>query len=209
MLQFAASDLKEGRTRLTDSHSSCLLTPEAAPRGSSREGLEPRERGKTFAILSILLILSKHQNHMILAILLAAAATVTPEVADSGWISGNTLTTILSILCGAGGIVGGKMWGDRSTKKREEEIRAQIANELRAKITNDPMHIEQSHYQADMKANAAAHTDIFGRLRILEAEMAGIKALVTAKFDGLSAQIMETREMVRSLYDRVCNGKKR
>ena len=146
---------------------------------------------------------------MILAILLAAAATVAPGVADSGWISGNTLTTILSILCGAGGIVGGKMWGDRSTKKREDEIRAQIANELRAKITNDPMHIEQSHYQADMKANAAAHTDIFGRLRILEAEMAGIKALVTAKFDGLSAQIMETREMVRSLYDRVCNGKKR
>ena len=80
---------------------------------------------------------------MILAILLAAAATVTPEVADSGWISGNTLTTILSILCGAGGIVGGKMWGDRSTKKREEEIRAQIANELRAKIVNDPLHISK------------------------------------------------------------------
>lgn len=147
---------------------------------------------------------------MTLALLLAAAATVAPEVADSGWISGNTLTTILSILCGAGAGIGcGKMWGDRNVKKREEEIRAQIANELRAKITNDPMHIEQSHYQADMKANASAHTDIFSRLRILEAEMAGIKALVTAKFDGLSAQIMETREMVRSLYDRVCNGKKR
>ena len=146
--------------------------------------------------------------------LAAAAAAETavsgaPEVAGSGWISGNTLTTILSILCGAGGIVGGKMWGERNTQKREDEVRAQIANELRAKITNDPMHIEQSHYQADMKANAAAHTDIFGRLRLLEAEMAGIKALVTAKFDGLSAQIMETREMVRSLYDRVCNGKKR
>ena len=154
-------------------------------------------------------------NAMSFSLMIAAAAaaetavTGAPEVAGGGWISGNTLTTMLSILCGAGGIVGGKMWGDRSTKKREEEIRAQIANELRAKITNDPMHIEQSHYQADMKANAAAHTDIFGRLRLLEAEMAGIKALVTAKFDGLSAQIMETREMVRSLYDRVCNGKKR
>ena len=153
---------------------------------------------------------------MSFSLMIAAAAAAetavigAPEVAGGGWISGNTLTTILSILCGAGAGIGcGKMWGDRSTKKREEEIRAQIANELRAKITNDPMHIEQSHYQADMKANAAAHTDIFGRLRLLEAEMAGIKALVTAKFDGLSAQIMETREMVRSLYDRVCNGKKR
>ena len=78
----------------------------------------------------------------------AAAATETdvtgaPEVAGGGWISGNTLTTILSILCGAGGIVGGKMWGDRSTKKREEEIRAQIVNELRAKIVNDPLHVQQ------------------------------------------------------------------
>lgn len=150
-----------------------------------------------------------------LGVMIAAAAaaetavTGAPEVAGSGWISGDTLTTILSILCGAGGIVGGKMWGDRNAKKHEDEIRTQIANELRAKIVNDPMHIEQSHYQADMKANAAAHTDIFGRLRSLEADVAGIKATITARFDGLSAQLMETREMVRSLYDKVCNGGKR
>lgn len=146
---------------------------------------------------------------MTLAIILAAAATVTPGVADSGWISGNTLTTILSILCGAGGIVGGKMWGDRSAKKHEDEIRAQIANELRAKIVNDPMHVEQSGYQATMKANASDHADIFARLRFLETEVASVKATITAKFDGLSAQIMETREMVRSLYERVCNGRRK
>lgn len=144
---------------------------------------------------------------MILAILLAAAATVTPGVADSGWISGNTLTTILSILCGAGGIVGGKMWGDRSAKKHEDEIRAQIANELRAKIVNDPMHVEQSGYQATMKENASDHADIFARLRFLETEVASVKATITAKFDGLSAQIMETREMVRSLFDKICKRK--
>ena len=146
---------------------------------------------------------------MTLALILAAAATVTPGVADSGWISGNTLTTILSILCGAGGIVGGKMWGDRSAKKHEDEIRAQIANELRAKIVNDPMHVEQSGYQATMKANASDHADIFARLRFLETEVASVKATITAKFDGLSAQIMETREMVRSLYERVCNGRRK
>ena len=150
-----------------------------------------------------------------LGVMLAAAAaaetavTGAPEVAGGGWISGDTLTTILSILCGAGGIVGGKMWGDRSAKKHEDEIRTQIANELRAKIVNDPMHIEQSNYQATMKANAADHADIFARLRFLESELAGVKATMVAKFDGLSAYMMETREMVRSLYDKVCNGGKR
>ena len=147
---------------------------------------------------------------LILGVTIAAAAAG----GDGDLISGKMLAALFAaIFAGGGGIwigrKGGESAAEKSFEKREEEIRAQIANELQAKITNDPMHIEQSHYQADMKANAAAHTDIFGRLRILEAEMAGIKALVTAKFDGLSAQIMETREMVRSLYDRVCNGKKR
>ena len=147
---------------------------------------------------------------LILGVTIAAAAAG----GDGDPISGKMLAALFAaIFAGGGGIwigrKGGESAAEKSFEKREEEIRAQIANELRAKITNDPMHIEQSRYQADMKANAAAHTDIFGRLRLLEAEMAGIKALVTAKFDGLSAQIMETREMVRSLYDRVCNGKKR
>lgn len=147
---------------------------------------------------------------LILGVTIAAAAAG----GDGDLISGKMLAALFAaIFAGGGGIwigrKGGESAAEKSFEKREQEIRAQIANELRAKITNDPMHIEQSHYQADMKANAAAHTDIFGRLRLLEAEMAGIKALVTAKFDGLSAQIMETREMVRSLYDRVCNGKKR
>ena len=147
---------------------------------------------------------------LILGVTIAAAAAG----GDGDLISGKMLAALFAaIFAGGGGIwigrKGGESAAEKSFEKREEEIRAQIENELRTKITNDPMHIEQSHYQADMKANAAAHTDIFGRLRILEAEMAGIKALVTAKFDGLSAQIMETREMVRSLYDRVCNGKKR
>ena len=149
-------------------------------------------------------------NLLSLGVMIAATAAG----GDGDLISGKMLAALFAaIFAGGGGIwigrKGGESAAEKSFEKREQEIRAQIANELRAKITNDPMHIEQSHYQADMKANAAAHTDIFGRLRLLEAEMAGIKALVTAKFDGLSAQMMETREMVRSLYDRVCNGKKR
>ena len=149
-----------------------------------------------------------------MSVLILGVTIATAAGGDGDLISGKMLAALFAaIFAGGGGIwigrKGGESAAEKSFEKREEEIRAQIANELRTKITNDPMHIEQSHYQADMKANAAAHTDIFGRLRLLEAEMAGIKALVTAKFDGLSAQIMETREMVRSLYDRVCNGKKR
>ena len=139
----------------------------------------------------------------------AAAGSGGSTVQGSGWISGNTLTTILTNLCGAGGGVVGKVWSDRNAKKHEDEIRTQIANELRAKIVNDPMHIEQSNYQATMKANAADHADIFARLRFLESELAGVKATMVAKFDGLSAYMMETREMVRSLYDKVCNGKRK
>ena len=149
-----------------------------------------------------------------MSVLILGVTIATAAGGDGDLISGKMLAALFAaIFAGGGGIwigrKGGESAAEKSFEKREDEIRAQIANELRAKITNDPMHIEQSHYQADMKANAAAHTDIFSRLRLLEAEMAGIKALVTAKFDGLSAQIMETREMVRSLYDRVCNGKKR
>ena len=69
------------------------------------------------------------------------------------------------------------------------------------------MHVEQSGYQATMKANASDHADIFARLRFLETEVASVKATITAKFDGLSAQIMETREMVRSLFDKICKRK--
>ena len=139
---------------------------------------------------------------MPLSLMIAAAAAAetavsgAPEVAGSGWISGDTLTTLISILAGAGGVVGGKMWGEKSAKKVKAEL-------------PQPLEIEQTSYQATMKNNEKDHTDLFNRLRILEAEVAGIKATIAAKFDGLSAQMMETREMVRSLYERVCNGKRK
>ena len=139
---------------------------------------------------------------MPLSLMIAAAAAAetavsgAPEVSGSGWISGDTLTTLISILAGAGGVVGGKMWGEKAAKKVKAEL-------------PQPLEIEQTSYQATMKNNEKDHTDLFNRLRILEAEVAGIKATIAAKFDGLSAQMMETREMVRSLYERVCNGKRK
>ena len=151
---------------------------------------------------------------MTLAMLMAAAAvaetavTGAPETAGGGWISGDTLTTILSILAGAGGVVGGKLWGDRSAKREERKIRAEIAEELKAKLVNDPLHVEQSGYQAVMKENAADHNDLFTRLRTVETEIAAVKATMAAKFDSMSGQLMETKEMVRQLFDRICKGRK-
>ena len=149
---------------------------------------------------------------MLLAFIIAAAEAAASG--DGDLIPGKVIVALFSAIFAAGGGIwigrkGGESAAEKTFEKREREIRAEIANELRAKVTNDPLHIEQSSFQASMKNNEKDHTDLFNRLRVLESEVAGIKATITAKFDGLSAQIMETREMVRSLYDKVCNGKRK
>ena len=119
-----------------------------------------------------------------LGVMLAAATaaetavTGAPEVAGGGWISGDTLTTILTILCGAGGVVGGKMWGDRNAKKHEDEIRTQIANELRAKITNDPLHVQQINDCVSVKE-------------------------CNRKMDALSNRVTELEKKVDSKFDKI------
>ena len=128
-------------------------------------------------------------------IIAAAAATVETAGESSGWISGETLTTLISILAGAGGIVGGKMWGEKSARKVKADI-------------PQPCTVEQSSYQASMKENAADHNDLFTRVRTVETELAAMKATMAAKFDSMSSQLMETKEMVRQLFERVCKGRK-
>ena len=128
-------------------------------------------------------------------IIAAAAATVETAGESSGWISGDTLTTLISILAGAGGIVGGKRWGEKSARKVKADI-------------PQPCTVEQSSYQASMKENAADHNDLFTRVRTVETELAAMKATMAAKFDSMSSQLMETKEMVRQLFERVCKGRK-
>ena len=138
---------------------------------------------------------------MTLALLLAAAATVTPEVADSGWISGDTLTTILSILCDAGAGIGcGKMWGDRSTKKREDEIRTQIANELRAKIVNDPLHVSKVQNCVSIGECNRRMKDLNERVTRLEGKFdSGIGKIM----DKLSAMDRESEQRAVALHRRM------
>ena len=124
----------------------------------------------------------------LLAIIIMAAAAASGD--DGGIYASGTVTVGASVVTG---------------------ILTWIAAKKHAEKTSvpQPCLTEQTGYQAAMKANEKDHTDLFNRMRIVEAELAGIKATITAKFDGLSAQLMETREMVRSLYDKVCNGKRK
>ena len=124
---------------------------------------------------------------IMLALIMAAAAA---ETSGDGIVAKGTLVV------GSGVVSSILTW--LAAKKHAEKT-----------AVPQPCMTEQTGYQATMKKNDKDHTDIFMRLRVLEAEVAGIKATITAKFDGLSAQLMETREMVRSLYDKVCNGGKR
>lgn len=147
---------------------------------------------------------------MVLAIIMAAA-----EAAENvDLIPGKVIVALFSAIFAAGGGIwigrkGGENAAEKTWAEKEQKIRAEISSELKAKVVNDPLTVERSSYQAAMDLNAEQHADLFNRMRIVEAELAGIKATITAKFDGLSAQLMETREMVRSLYDKVCNGKRK
>ena len=130
----------------------------------------------------------------LLAIIIMAAAAASGD--DGGIVASGTVTVGASIVTGILTYLATKRHSDKVSKSVSQAV-------------PQPCLTEQTGYQAAMKANEKDHADLFNRMRIVEAELAGIKATITAKFDGLSAQLMETREMVRSLYDKVCNGKRK
>ena len=71
-----------------------------------------------------------------------------------------------------------------------------------------PCTVEQSRYQAKMKENEKDHENLFLRMSTLEKEHAALSAKVDAKFDAITEQLRETKDMVRQLFDRICKGKK-
>lgn len=143
----------------------------------------------------------------ILVLLAAAAAN------DGDLISGKVIVALFSAIFAAGGGIfigrkGGESAAEKSWSKREQEIRAEIANELRTKLTNDPLHVEQSGYQAKMKENEKDHENLFLRISKLEQTQAALSAKVDAKFDSISEQLRETKDMVKQLFERICKGRK-
>ena len=71
-----------------------------------------------------------------------------------------------------------------------------------------PCVTEQTSYQAKMKENEKDHENLFLRMSSLEKEHAALSAKVDAKFDAITEQLRETKDMVRQLFDRICKGKK-
>lgn len=117
-------------------------------------------------------------------IFLAAADVATPDASPSGWISGDTLATILSILCGAGGVVGGKMWGEKSAKKVKAELPQPLEvqqkdlyvtrREFDQHVADNERNFEALYSQ--MRANDKLTAKISGCLEAIQGDLSLIKA---------------------------------
>ena len=139
---------------------------------------------------------------MVLAILVLMTAVA---AGDEGIVAKG------SLVVGSGVVTAILTWfsAKRGWDEKEQKLRAEIANELRTKILNDPLHVEQSGYQAKMKENEKDHENLFLRMNALEKEHSALAAKVDAKFDAITEQLRETKDMVRQLFDRICGGKKK
>lgn len=88
-------------------------------------------------------------------------------------------------------------------------IKAWSARHQKTEISPNPLSVEQTAYQAAMKDNAGDHANLFDRVRALEKQHAALDAKVDAKFDAISEQLRETKDMVRQLFERICNGRRK
>ena len=140
---------------------------------------------------------------MVLAILVLMAAEAASG--DEGIVAKG------SLVVGSGVVTAILTWfsAKRGWDEKEQKLRAEIANELKAKILNDPLHVEQSGYQAKMKENEKDHENLFLRMNALEKEHSALAAKVDARFDAITEQLRETKDMVRQLFDRICGGKRK
>lgn len=127
---------------------------------------------------------------MILAILLMAAEAAK----DDGIVANGTITVGASVVTG--------ILTYLATKRHSEKVSKSVSEAV-----PQPCTIEQSSYQTAMKANEHDHENLFNRVAKLESKVEGIGARVDAKFEAISEQLRETKEMVRQLFDRICKRK--
>jgi len=134
------------------------------------------------------------------AILLIAstAATAVAESAQPGssdWISGSTLIAIISAICGAGGVVGGRVWGESSARKVKAEI-------------PQPCIQEQSPSQANWKTNEHDHENLFNRVAKAEKDIARIEAKTDATFQFVQKQLDALTQMTTQIFNKLIKGDK-
>ena len=141
---------------------------------------------------------------MVSTILLAVAASAKAAEVSGGMsiISSELITAIFTGMAAVLGVIWQKSRNDKKLAEKDEEIKR-----IKAELPQ-PLAVEQSNYQATMKANAKDHENLFGRIAKLEQSQAALAAKVDAKFDSISEQLRETKDMVRQLFERICKGKK-
>lgn len=118
----------------------------------------------------------------LLAIIILAAAAASGD--DGGIYASGTVTVGASVATG---------------------ILTWLATKKHAEKTAMPQPCKTEKSGGDK--NLDEHKEIFQRLNSLDKDMAFVKATMSAKFDAMSSQLMETKEMVRQLVDRICKRK--
>ena len=118
----------------------------------------------------------------LLALIFAAAAA--GETSGDGIVASGTVTVGASVVTG---------------------ILTWLATKKHADKTAVPQPCKTEKSGGDK--NLDEHKEIFQRLNSLDKDMAFVKATMSAKFDAMSSQLMETKEMVRQLVDRICKRK--
>lgn len=133
----------------------------------------------------------------------ATAIIATAQQINS--VTDGFVTALLSGVAAVVSAVGGVMWGRHGVKekleKKEDELRTSIANELRAKLTNDQFFVTPSFAEQNRKE----HAELYGMVRKHEAQIAGIIERDVAQekiLDRMAAQLDK-------LYDRIIGGKKK
>ena len=121
-------------------------------------------------------------NVLILGVTIAAAAA-----GDGDLISGKVIVALFSAIFAAGGGIwigrkGGETAAEKSFEKREQEIRAQIANELRTKITNDPLHVQKV-------PDCISVQECNRKMDALGSRVTELEKKVDAKFNKISEQL--------------------
>lgn len=120
-------------------------------------------------------------------------------------VSDGFMTAVLTGVAGIIAALGGVLWGKRGVEKkleqRESEVRATVANELRTKIMNDPLHVSPSFAEQNRKE----HAELFEMVRKHEAKIAGL-----VEHDiSLDKTLDRMATQLDKLYDKIIGGKKK
>ena len=125
--------------------------------------------------------------------------------AQQSQVTDGFVTALLSGVAAIIAAVGGVLWGRRGVKekleRKEDELRTSIANELRAKLTNDQLFVAPSFFEQNRKE----HAELYELVRKHEAAIAGL-----VERDVSQEKVLDRMaEQLDKLYDRIIGGKKK